>query len=404
MSLRNLDFNEKILLILYYSKIHTTLITRAMKLMFLLEEIFELKGESDLDFISYNLGPFAVNFQTNITPLITEQLISYEEVFDKNSNFIPLDSKRLYQINPERKKEIETVLKDNYINNSDLKKEIKLIKILSVHYDHEHLTDLIQLCYYLKPKFTQKSIIKEQIKAHSKFFNQEVILKMIYSLDEGNIIKLFSNLDGILNLFCRNEKNIEKEHFYSILGEISQAIKAKSQINKKHLVFTIDNISINDPDESYKFLKYKLLEVLTFEKTHLTSLDSKKEFLKFFLKSLQLNYPLNKASIEKLRLHFNELKNSLEFIDYKDQLPELEINYEEFKNELRSIKKEEKKQIIRRDKTTESKKIEEIQTKITDFKLIEEIDEFSEKDDIESIKITGEDHHIFVDFKEKIEI
>ncbi|KKK80626.1 hypothetical protein LCGC14_2821620, partial [marine sediment metagenome] len=82
MSLRNLDFNEKILLILYYSKIHTTLITRAMKLMFLLEEIFELKGESDLDFISYNLGPFAVNFQTNIAPLITEQLISYEEVFD----------------------------------------------------------------------------------------------------------------------------------------------------------------------------------------------------------------------------------------------------------------------------------------------------------------------------------
>ncbi len=404
MSLSNLDFNEKILLILYYSKVHTTLITRAMKLMFLLEEIFELKGESDLDFISYNLGPFAVNFQTNIAPLITEQLISYEEVFEKNSNFIPIDSKRLYQINPERKKEIESILKDNYINNSDLKKEIKLIKILSVHYDHEHLTDLIQLCYYLKPKFTQKSIIKEQIIAHNKFFNQEVILKMIYSLDEGYIIKLFSNLDGILNLFCRNEKNIEKEHFYSILEEIRQGIKAKSQINKKHLVFTIDNISIDDPDESFKFLKYKLLEVLTFEKTHLTSLDSKKEFLKFFLKSLQLNYPLNKTSIEKLRLHFNELKNSLEFIDYKDQLPELEIDYEEFKNELRSIKKEEKKQIIRREKTTESKKIEEIQTKITDFKLIEEIDEFSEKDDIESIKIIGEDHHIFVDFKEKIEL
>lgn len=404
MSLRFLDFNEKFLLILYYSKKHTTLITRAMKLMFLLEELFEFKGESGLDYISYNLGPFANNFQINISPLITEQLISYKEVFDKNSTFIPIDSKRLYLINPERKKEIESVLKDNYINKSDFKKEIVIIKLLSEYYDHNHLTDLIQLCYFLKPNFTQKSIIKEQIMAHSKSYNQEIIIKMINSFDEDNIIKLLSNIDGILKLFCINEENIEREHFYSILEDSYLTIKAKSQIDKKHLVLTIDNISINDPDESYKFLKYKLLEVLTFEKTHFSSFDSKKIFLNFFLKSLQLNYPLNKISAEKLRLFFNELKDSLEFIDYKEKLPVLKLQYQEFKNELRSIKKDEKKQITKRVKTTDLKKTEEIQIKITDFKLIEEIDEFSEKDDIESAKITGEDISIFVDFKDKIEI
>jgi hypothetical protein len=259
MSFKNLDFNEKILLLLYFSENHKTLITRAMKLMFLFEELFEIKGDENLNFISYKLGPFAENFQINIAPLINEQIISYKEICDRNSTYIPIDCKRLYHLNPERETEVGNVLKENYINNLNLKNEIQIIEILSKYYDDLHYMDLVQLCYFIKPEFTNKSLIKEDVINHNKSFNQNLIINLIEILDKENFIRLFSNIDGILEIFSTYENNFERESFKSILIHFINSIKKQTEIDKKSLINTIDNISIKENEEIYKTLKYKLL-------------------------------------------------------------------------------------------------------------------------------------------------
>ena len=127
----NLDFEEKFLLMLYFSEENNSLITRAMKLMFLFEQIFDIKGENELEFIAYDLGPFAKNFQINITPLITEELIGYREFCDSNLNYISESYYKEYFLTEKRKVEIKTVLEKEYIKKKNYKYPIELIKFLA---------------------------------------------------------------------------------------------------------------------------------------------------------------------------------------------------------------------------------------------------------------------------------
>ena len=140
----NLDFEEKFLLMLYFSEENNTLITRAMKLMFLFERVFEIKSKNELEFIAYDLGPFAKNFQLYITPLITEELVGYREFCDNNLNYISESYYKEYFLHEKRKRDIKTTLEKEYIYKKKYKTLIELIKSLTIVYNKNHLKDLIR--------------------------------------------------------------------------------------------------------------------------------------------------------------------------------------------------------------------------------------------------------------------
>ena len=330
----NLDFEEKFLLMLYFSEENNTLITRAMKLLFLFEQIFDIRSQNDLEFIAYDLGPFAKNFQINITPLITEELIGYREFCDTNLNYISESYYKEYFLTEKRKVEIKTILEEEYVTKNNYKHPIELIKFLTEIYNKTQLKDLIQLCYFLEPEFARNSVIDEEVEYYNKTYNQKFILKAILLLNEVYFLKLFKNIDGALKIFDIKENNIEKENFSCFVQEHLILFRKESVINLNNVIKAIDNISIRDQNKTYKFLKFKLLEIYSLIDEKEFNLRTIRLLLYYFFKSLTLQWPLNENDMKKYRNIIKGLKKEIRLISIKDDQPKLSIDYPLLKKEL----------------------------------------------------------------------
>ena len=330
----NLDFEEKFLLMLYFSEENNTLITRAMKLLFLFEQIFDIRSQNDLEFIAYDLGPFAKNFQINITPLITEELIGYREFCDNDLNYISESYYKEYYLTEKRKVEIKTILEEEYITKNNYRYPIELIKFLTEIYKKTHLKDLIQLCYFLEPDFARNSVIDKEVEYYDKNYNQKFILRAIFLLNEEYFLKLFRNIDGALKIFDIKESNIEKENFSCFVQEHLILFRKESVINLNNVIETIDNISVRDPNKTYKFLKFKLLEIYSLIDEKEINLRTIRSLLHYFFKSLTLKWPLNENDMKEFRNMIKGLKKEIRFISIKDDQPQLSIDYPLLKKEL----------------------------------------------------------------------
>lgn len=379
-----LDFDEKFLLILHFSKKNHTLITRAIKILFLIEEIFNLKGENELEFIPYDYGPYALNFNINVTPLINEELISYRDTKFKEFFF-----------NKKRKPEIIKVLKEELIENNLYHDEIELIMKISNYYDHSHTNELIQLCYFLKPKFTAFSYIKEDIKNVDMKYNQNHIIDFFTFLKKKYFLKLLEHFDGILKLFNINENNIERDNFYDLLHAFLLSIKKDTELNVENYVKIVDNISTKDSFKTYKFLKFKLLEFFLFRSTDKYSFEEFRKILIFIFKSLTLDWPLDKNSMQKFKGFYIELKPLIKFESIDEKLEPLNINYEQLKKEL--------DQHLKSKKIKEMKKTVEIVHKYSEithymriitpekYNLVESIEDDFSKEEIDELEKSEED-------------
>ncbi len=335
MEENTLDFEEKFLLLLYFSEDNKTLITRAMKLMFMFEEIFEIRGKSDLEFIPYNLGPFANDFQINITPLITEELVGYREYCDTTLNYISESYYKEYFLEESRKKEIERIIENEYLPNKSYSNLIRIIEFITKYYSNFHLWDLIQICYFLKPEFTQKSIIDKEVKSINRVYNQTFIQNAVNFMNDGYILKLFRNIEGILRIYGIDKTNIEKENFSFIIEEHLNAFKEEAPlINLYEIIEAIDNISIKDSRKTFKFLKFKLLEIYSLINEDNITKRNIRTLLLYFLKNLALNWPLNRNEMRIFRKNIKDLKNTINIDSIKDDQPPIDINYALLKREL----------------------------------------------------------------------
>ncbi len=320
--MNKLGFYEKFLILLRFSKNYSTQITRAMKIMFLLKEVFCLKGNNDLEFIRYNFGPFATNFNLNITTLINEELVSFTETYTKN-----------YFFNKDRKSETLELLESEYINNKSYFKMVDLIKNLAEYYNNYNTDDLIQLCYFLKPKYAAESQILEEIEKHDTHFNQNIILKFIKNLDDDYYLNLFSNTAGILKLFNIPQTHLEFKNFSNFLNLINNSYYEGINLESKDLIRIVDNMCISDPKKTYKFLKFSLFEIISMQKNKTIEREKLKLIIYFFLNSLMLDWPLkehNKHNYDKIFLIF---KSNFKLKSFRDNLKPLEIDFEIFKEE-----------------------------------------------------------------------
>ncbi len=320
------------MLTLYFSRNNSTLITRAMKLMFLYDEVFNIKEREELDYIPYDFGPFADNFQLNLTPLITEEIISYRELC--KSEYISLDCVKDFFINEKNRKKLVKVLEQDYINQDKYYEDIKLIKFLSQIYVQSRTNDLIQLCYYLKPEFTKKSIIRDKINLLDRHFNQNAFINLVTILNRDHLLSLLDNKNGILDLFKIEQNHNERDNFSLLLNNISSSVMNSDEVEKEIFVHTIENIGVQDENKSYNMLKYKLLEFLSFDPSFIQSYNNKRQFLVYFLKSLQFNWPLNKYSAIKFRDLVKDYRKSTNLNYYKEYIDPLRLDEENLKIDL----------------------------------------------------------------------
>ncbi len=321
--MNELGFYEKFLILLRYSENNTIQITRAMKIMFLLKEVFCLKGSNDLEFIPHNFGPFATNFNLNITTLVNEELVSFEESNTKN-----------YFFNVDRKLETLELLENEYINNKIYFKMVNLIKKLAEYYNNYHTDDLIQFCYYLKPKYTEKSQILEKIDKHNTRYNQKVILKFIKNVDDEYYFNLFSNTTGILKLFNIPKTHFEFNSFSNFLNLINKSYYEGTNLESKYLIRIIDDMSLSDPKKTYKFLKFSLFETFSMLKNNTLMREKLKLINYFFLNSLMLDWPLNEENKHNIDKNSTFFRSNFDLKSFRDNLKPLEIDIEQYREEL----------------------------------------------------------------------
>lgn len=329
--IKKLDFNEKFLLTLYFSNRNYTKITRAMKLMFLFNEVFNIGEKKELSYIAYDYGPFANNFQSNLTPLIVEEIVTYREVC--RSETVTLDCTKEYSFNQVHKEKLINILENDYINQQKYFTQIGVIKYLSELFDENRRSELIQFCYYLKPKFSENSIIKKKINKLDKSFNQKAIINLISDLEGEPVMKLLDYSNEILNIFNIDEEHIEKNNLLSLLDGMKKLL-LRGDDKKDFLIHIMDNMSIDDSERSFKMLKYKLLEILSIPSNTFKSNSSKTNFIIFLLKSLQLNWPLDKKSEKIFRKISSEYRRNLKIDEYKDGLEPLIIDEKNFEPKL----------------------------------------------------------------------
>jgi len=302
-----------------------------MKLMFLFDEVFNIKDKKELDYIAYDYGPFADNFQLNLTPLIVEEIVSYREV--SRTEHISLDCTKEYFLNQDHKDKLINVLENDYISQNKYINELKVIRYLSEFFDETHTPELIQFCYYLKPEFSEKSIIKEKIDKLDKNYNQNVIIKLISDLEKEPLLKLLDHSNGILTIFNIYENHNEKRNLLLLLNGVEQLIH-RGDDKRDLIIDIIDNMSIGEAEKTFKLLKYKLLEFISIPFDIFKNIKSKKNFIIYLLKSLQLNWPLDENSEKIFRNITQEYRKNLKFDKYKDGLEPLIIEETFFEHKI----------------------------------------------------------------------
>lgn len=387
--IKKLDFNEKFLLTLYFSSRNHTKITRAMKLMFLFNEVFNIGEKKELHFIAYDYGPFANNFQLNLTPLIVEEIVTYREVC--RSEIVSLDCTKEYSFNQIHKEKLINILENDYINQQKYINQIGVIKYLSELFDENRRSELIQFCYYLKPEFSENSIIKEKINKLDKTFNQKAIIKLISALDGEPILKLLDYSNGILNIFNIDEEHNEKNNLLSLLDGVKKSLH-RGDDKKDFLIHIMDNMSIDDSEKSLKMLKYKLLEFLSIPSNIFKSNSSKRNFIIFLLKSLQLNWPLDNKSEKIFRKISLEYRKNLKVDEYKGGLEPLIIEEKNFEPKI-ILKSKYIDNFVKNNKVEEKTPSDKLHTKelFVETTASNLSDEYSETDEEELDISTTED-------------
>lgn len=382
---QDLDFEAKFLLILFFSENNHTLITRAIKLMFLFEEIFEIKGQRNLEFISSDYGPFAINFNLNITPLINEEIISYRETKFKEFSFNRL-----------RKSEIVKLLDEVFINNEIVKDEINLIKKISKDYDHKHTNELIQLIYFLRPNYADVSEIKEEIIKIDKIYNQKRIINYFESFNKEYFLKLLNNFEGVLNLFNIDQTHIERKNFYNLIEKLHNPLHNESNLDLENLINIIDNISIVDSYKTYRLLKYRLLDFFSRIGDNKLNFKQYRAIIVFFFKSISLDWPLDKKSVLKFKKIYNNLKMSFNLKDFMKSLTPLKLDYPLFKEELNRVsefKFHKIKDKIPEDFKNKNKNFSEIKRNgFETYNFVETIEEEYSSEEIEELEKSDEEY------------
>ena len=153
--------------------------------------------------------------------------------------------------------------------------------------------------------------------------------------------------------------------------------------NLNKVIQTIDNISIHDPNKTYKFLKFRLLEIYSLIDEEKINIRTIRLLLHYFFKSLTLQWPLNENNMKKFRIIIKDLKENIQLISIKDDQPPLSIDYPLLKKELENEfqKKTIKKNIDRNEVAIQKEEIEYKGDFLIDKKDLSNIyEEFSEEE------------------------
>lgn len=298
---QNFEFYEKLMFVLYFSKNYKSNIIRLMKLLFVFDEIFELRSSNklkELDFKGHHYGPWADNYDAMVNTLITSNLINYQE-FKKQ---------KIYSLNIERN-DIKNLIQNEYFKNEQYKAEIDLIKIFSSKYLYSN--DIIYFVYTMRPNFTQNSVIKSDVKDINPKINQEIIIELIEEIDLVYLLKLFSeeNIPKILDIY---EFTSKKADYLNISQFIYHLINTIDQISDYYIEETIeliDNLAL-DEGEELKHFKLALLSLFEF-----SSPPRNEKFIRYLLvfifRSFQLKSPLNKQDFNEFNIIFDEFKEKI---------------------------------------------------------------------------------------------
>lgn len=315
MSEIKLDFKEQMLLILYFSPQNKSNKTRLMKLLFLLEEFFNLSEEKRLNFVPHNFGPWAKNFETLITPILLLNMFSSR--VDRG--------KQVYSYSDSKKEKICAFITKTYLQNSKYENELKLVEFLSKKYKDAQLNDLIQLVYFLSPEYTNKSEIKSRITEMSTKYNVEVLLEFIEKIPLEYVLRLFKdelNYKRILRFFNVPNINIQGIDYQFLIEFIQQNnsyFSEKEKLKKDKIL----SILYEYPSERiFKHLKLSFISVFSIAEREYDE-KSYRYLLLFLLKCLTLDWPLNSDQYDKFNDYLLLLKDKLHLDSFFDSLPSL---------------------------------------------------------------------------------
>lgn len=307
---KKLNFKEELLITLYFSHENKSNITRLVKLLFLYEEIFDINLKKELKFVPYTYGPWAQNFETLMTPFILADLVSLKT---KNNM-------KQYSYSKEKRIRIRDLIENKYLEKSQYKTQINLIKFLTQKYEDQRLDELIQLVYFLKPNFTEKSEIKEKILRKSTEFNQNFLISLFEESAVQYLQKITKFTEGILKFFnFPDEKSAESKFFSNLFQRINEYFSIPTNYQSESLLRYLYNF---ENQTKYKYLKWSLISLFSMFEISWDESFYRNLYL-FILKSIQLEWPLTKDSFTIFNNLVIELKNNNNLSSFFGEVPEL---------------------------------------------------------------------------------
>jgi len=297
---KNLEIDELILCILYYTKNRYSLKTRLIKLLFVFDKIFPINDEIqlNLNFFPYNYGP-VIDFNEYdliLIPLKNAGIIEVENIEEGNFH------KELISLTKSRLDSIEEIIIKKIINQKP-KEKMELIKEICIIFDNGDLNQLIQFVYFLEQKYTKKSIIKEKIFNAPRNILQTKIIILISKIRVRYLVKFIEYANSILKIF-NFDTSTNEFPFLDIFLIIKKGLEANSLDNEsiRNFVSILDHSCLNNR----KFLKLKksLLNLLLLEDIEEFNNEILISILIFILNSLQLHWPLDSEE-RKVFLNLN---------------------------------------------------------------------------------------------------
>ncbi|MFX1258665.1 MAG: hypothetical protein ACFFAN_12455 [Promethearchaeota archaeon] len=377
MNRTKLNFKEQILLTLYFSQENQSNITRLMKLLFLYDEIFNINLKKDLNFIEHNFGPWAENFETLMTPFILANVISLRT----------RNEKKRFSYSNEKEERIKNLIKSKYLTKSEYKSQINLIRFLSTNYDIQKLDELIQLVYFLKPEFTDKSQIKNQIERKSTEINQDLMISFFEDISIEYVTKLLRNIDGILKIFnIQDKKNLDFLFFKNLFQKFNDYYDKPNKFQKQDLLSFLYNYNSKT---KYKQLKLGLISIFSMFDIEWNENFYRNLYLLIF-KSIKLKWPLNQQNYERFNDLIVKFKDNTKLISFFRDIPNLtekeRIFTLELPNNMKNI--EIKKEISSSSPLYKKKKTQKRKLIFTDY------EDYNEEEDKEENRAFEETYSI----------
>ncbi len=309
---KDLTFNETLLLTLFFSDENRSLTTRLVKLLFLFQVVFEISTPDKLDFKSYDYGPWAENLETLIKPLELAKVINETEESGKGYRF--------YEFRKERSAATHDLIKRRILAQKDEKNDI--VKFFSQNYTNKMLDDLIQFVYIIKPEFTDKSTIKDEVKKYNKKQNQRIFIDFVSCAPLQILVKFFSKRDysdRILEIFEFNSSN-EKERrlLVQFLANLSNGY-SQNHINRDELIGGL----VKPENTNYKHLFFAIIAFL-FNRDKKIDADVCRMLYLFVFKALEYGWPLSEENVLKYNNLITEFKNKLDITSFIEGIEDLD--------------------------------------------------------------------------------